>query len=206
MKRALLAALFSLPLTVPAQMTSTSLSLGVGFMTFGTRLERPDASFEYANSVAFDLRFEKSLTRRIGVMAAGFAAPFSGQRATIGDVGVFDDVSVFGGELALSFRFKPAAPIYFFGGGIFKHFSDYSDPRETGGANNEPGGVLGVGYDRRSSGRVNFRVQLAVHLMKPADGKQWQGEQGVIDSPNTAKSLTQDWTFGIALRRSSASQ
>jgi hypothetical protein len=38
--------------------------------------------------------------------------------------------------------------------------------------------------------------------MKPADGKEWQGDEGVIPSPNTATSLTQDWSFSVALRRS----
>lgn len=206
MKRALILAIVALPLTAAAQMTPQSLSLGVGFTTFGTRLEREDDSFEYANSASVELRFEKSLTRRLGVMIAAFAAPFSAQRANLGDVGIFNDVSAFGGELALAFRFKPSAPVYFYGGGAFKHFSDYSDPREVGGAVNEPGAVLGTGFDIRSSGKYNFRVQLSVHLMKPAHGKEWQGDDGVIPSPNSATSLTQDWTFAVAMRRSSGSQ
>jgi hypothetical protein len=81
------------------------------------------------------------------------------------------------------------------------HFSKYADPLETGGGVNEPGAAFGLGYDL-GSGKYNFRIQLGLHLMKPADGKEWLGEEGPIPSPNTATSLTQDWSFSVALRRS----
>jgi hypothetical protein len=202
MKKLVLVALLAAPGAAFAQ-ASSSIALGAGFMTFGTRLEREDATFEYANSMSVELRAEKSLGRRFGVMVAGMIAPFSAQRATIGDFGVFDDVTAFGGELALSFRFKPTAPIYFYGGAAFMHFSDYSDPREVKKGVNEPGAAFGMGFDLNTSRKYNVRFQLGLHLMKPADGDQWEGPEGLIPSPNTAKSLTQDWSFSIALRRSS---
>lgn len=200
MKPLLLAALLALPVVGSAQVTQ-SIALGVGFRRFGDRLERPGDSFGYSNSLAFELRGERKLGRRSGLILAVYAAPFSAQRATLGDVGIFDDVSTFGGELALSFRFKPTAPIFFYAGGEFQHVSKYSDPREAGGAFNEPGGTLGVGYDVHSSGKYNARVQIGLHLMKTADGTEWIGDEGVIPSPNTAKSLSRDWTFMLALRR-----
>jgi hypothetical protein len=88
MKRLLILALLAVPGTVFAQ-ASSSIALGAGFMTFGTRLERPGATFEYANSVNFELRAEKSIGRRFGLMIAGMVAPFSAQRTTLGDVSVF---------------------------------------------------------------------------------------------------------------------
>jgi hypothetical protein len=182
---------------------SSSVALGAGFMTFGTRLEREDFTFEYANSVSIELRGEKSLGRRLGIMIAGMVAPSSAQRATIGDFGIFDDVTAFGGELALSFRFKPSAPIYFYGGGVFMHFTDYADPREVKAGVNEPGAAFGLGFDLNTERKYNIRFQLGLHLMKPADGDQWEGPQGLIPSPNTALSLTQDWSFLVAFRRSS---
>jgi hypothetical protein len=202
MKRLLVLALLVAPAAVAAQ-ASSSVALGAGFMTFGTRLERSDATFEYANSLSVELRGEKSLGRRFGVLVAGMVVPFSAQRATIGDFGVFDDVMAFGGELALSFRFKPTAPIYFYGGGAFMHFTDYADPREVKAGVNELGGAFGLGFDLNTSRKYNVRFQLGLHLMKPADGDQWEGSEGLIPSPNTALSLTQDWSFSIALRRSS---
>jgi hypothetical protein len=201
MKRAIALALILLPASSLAQ-SAQSVSLGLGFMTFGTRLEQTDATFQYANSLMGELRFEKSISRSYGIMAAAIVAPFSAQRATLGDFGVFDDVAAFGGEIALSFRFKPTAPIYFYAGGAFMHFSKYADPRELGGGVNEPGATMGAGFDLRTSAKYNVRFQLGLHLMKPADGTEWQGDDGPIPSPNTAKSLTQDWTFAIALRRS----
>jgi hypothetical protein len=180
---------------------SSSIALGAGFMTFGTRLEREGATFQYANSVNFELRAEKSIGRRFGIMIAGMVAPFSAQRATDGDFEIFEDVTAFGGEAVLSFRFKPTAPIYFYGGGAFMHFSSYADPQEPRTGVNEPGAAFGAGYDI-GAGKYNFRIQLGLHLMKPADGKSRTTIEGeVVPSPNTATSLTQDWSFLIALRR-----
>jgi hypothetical protein len=102
-------------------------------------------------------------------------------------------VTAVGGEAALSFRFKPAAPIYFYGGAAFMHFSSYADPEEPEAGVNEPGAAFGVGYDL-GAGKYNFRLQLGLHVMKPADSES-------PASPNTAKSLTQDWSFSVALRR-----
>jgi hypothetical protein len=210
MKRWICCALSVVPLAATAQ-APNSLSAGFGFRLFGTRLTAPGAAHEYANSMELELRGERAISRRFGIMIAGMVAPNSAQKTNQGVTGTFGLVRAYGGELALSFRFKPIAPIYFYAGGAFMRFSRFADRADAREAASEFGTALGMGMDQPVTDGFNVRFQLAWNLMHPDDPPAFRStppdltttpRPGVLyPTPNTAKSRTTDFRFSLAVRR-----
>lgn len=210
MNRSIACALLCVPLAVNAQ-APNSVAFGGGFRLYGTRLTGPNAKYKYAGSMEFELRGERAISRRFGVMLAGMFAPNSAQKTEQGFTGIYESVRAFGGEAALSFRFKPIAPIYFYGGAAYMRFSRFADVLDAVKAANEFGTAFGIGIDQRVTERYNLRFQVAWNMMHPDDPPAFRESPpevtttprpGVMyPTPNSAKSITRDFRFSMGVRR-----
>ena len=204
MNRWLLAVLLVAPVFAGAQIP-TSVALTAGMHNFGTRVIGGGARHRYSGSMEFEVRGERAISRRFGVMLAAMAAPLSAQRtegaacnaecerAGGGETRIFAPVRAFGAEAALSFRFKPAAPIYFYCGAAYMRFSLFADVLDAPRPATDIGVATGFGLDQKVSDRYNLRFQFAWNMMRP-------------DAPppptlNSPKSFTRDFRLSIGVRR-----
>ena len=173
-----------------------SLSLTLSPRLFGTRVESPTADFSYKSSVGLSLWGELPVTRRTGVAAALTVSPFSKQRSdgSASNVALYESVVLYGADVGLAARLKPAAPVFFFLGGGVVAASRSAAPLAEGSVV-EPQGTFAVGYDALRRGPWNLRAVYTGHVVRPADPEL---DPDVTDV--SAASTAYDWTFQLGGR------
>jgi hypothetical protein len=176
-----------------------ALTPWLGAMLFGNRLEQAGTEARYRSSVAVGVRVEYPLTRRLGVMVNAGLAPFSNQQTETGesDRALYADAVVYRADAGVSWRFKPAAPVFFYVGGGVVGANRYAI-QTLDGAVTDPQGALGVGYDGTRRGRWNFRAVYVGYFVFPTSvtARATSGPQVV------AKGLAYDWTIQLGGRYS----
>lgn len=169
-----------------------SVTPWVGVSSFGDRIRTQNAVSAYRNSPTVGLRAEFPLTRRIGLLGGFSVAPLSKQaEENVATRAFFDDVVIYRAEAGLGWRFKPAAPVFFYGGGGLFGATKYA-LRDTEGSPLDPMAAVGLGYDRAASGPWSFRVMYTSYLVFPS------APDPPPDSPSTvpeAKSSAHDWSL-----------
>jgi hypothetical protein len=179
-----------------------AITLWVGVAGFGERLSSLVAEARYKGSVVAGAQLDLPLTRRVGLLAAGSVAPFSGQRTQSAISSQTEgNALVYRADAGLGWRFKPAVPVFFFGGGGVVGASKPAYPG-FGGSTLEPEAAVAVGYDRAGSGRWNFRAVYASYFVFPSapSANDWTG--GGTAPEARPKSVSYDWTFQLGARRS----
>jgi hypothetical protein len=184
--------------TAPAFVPSVSPVIGVG--SFGARQALGSRDARYRGSLTVGVRGDLPLTRRIGLLGTVAIVPFARQR-TEDDVGaeLHERVTILRADAALGWRFIPRAPVFFFGGGGVMAATKPAYP-EFDDSVIEPRALLGLGYDRQSSGRWNFRILATGFFTSPAEPEplSWVGPGGV--PPVRTKSTAFDWTLEVGGR------
>ena len=164
----------------------------IGLRNFGTRAYSPlsgDAS--YSPSLAVGGMFDLPLGRRTGVILDVHVAPLGKQEVSDDESSArFSRVFAYGATAALAGRFRPQAPIFFFGGATIFGASERAVPGEEGAAFS-PGATLGAGLDLARSARVGARIVYQAYFVKPPDTES---------IGYRAESRSTDWTLGIGAR------
>jgi hypothetical protein len=187
-----------IPRTAPAFVPA--LSPWIGVTSFGSRQEFGSTDASYRGSLTVGVRGDLPLTRRLGLLGNVSVSPMAKQR-TEDPFGtqLHEQVTVVRADAALGFRLIPRAPVFFFGGGGIlaatrPAFPDFDDSVI------EPRALFGVGYDRPSTGRWNFRIVATGFITMPADVEplSWVGAGGVPDV--RTKSTAFDWALELGGR------
>jgi hypothetical protein len=164
----------------------------IGLRNFGARAFSPlggDAS--YSPSLAVGGMFDLPLGRRTGVLLDVHVAPLGKQDLSDeSSVTQFSRVFTYGATAALAGRFRPQAPIFFFGGATILGANKRAVPGEDGGAFS-PGATLGAGLDLARTARVGARIVYQAYFVKPPDTEA---------IGYRAESRSMDWTLGIGAR------
>lgn len=172
-----------------------AISPSVGPMIFGHRLAQATNEAGYRSSIALAVRAEHPLSRRTGLMAHASVAPFSAQvtESDGANRAIWSKAIVYRVDAGLSWRFKPAAPVFFYGGGGLVGATRYGWPNaeQLSGSVLEPQAALAVGYDAGSRGRWNFRATYAGYFVFPST---------VEGSGVEAKTLAYDWSLQLGAR------
>jgi hypothetical protein len=145
-------------------------------------------------------RGELPLTQRVGLMANVGLSPLSRQRTENPVVTeLHERVLIFRADAALAWRFIPRAPVFFFGGGgvLAADKPAYPDFDQSV---IEPRALFGLGYDRVSGGRWNFRLAVTGFITMPAepDAENWSGASAAPSV--TAESTAFDWAVELGAR------
>jgi hypothetical protein len=177
-----------------------ALSPWVGIASFGTRQAAGNTSASYRGSFSLGARGELPLTQRVGLMANVGLSPFSRQRTENPVVTeLHEKVLIFRADAALAWRFIPRAPVFFFGGGGVLAASKPAFP-DFDESILEPRALFGLGYDRPSGGRWNFRLSATGFITMPAepDAANWSGASA--PPAVTAESTVFDWAVELGAR------
>lgn len=176
----------------------------IGASGFGTRYTTPGFGTRYSSSLAGGLRGDLPLTRRLGILANVEVAPFARQKTSdeSGSAVLTARTYLWRGDVGIGWRFKPVAPVFFYAGGGVVGASRPSYPGFIGSVL-DPQAAVGVGLDRPSTGRVNFRAAYTAYFVFPRDltATDWAGS---APAPHpSAKSGAYDWAlqFGLRIRR-----
>ncbi|HSJ65921.1 MAG TPA: hypothetical protein VK922_18710 [Gemmatimonadaceae bacterium] len=190
----------------PAQIARTApafvpaLSPWIGVTSFGNRQSFASREASYRGSLTIGVRGDLPLTRRLGLLGTVSLSPLAKQR-TEDPFGtqLHDDVTIVRADAALGWRFIPRAPVFFFGGGGILAATNPAFPQFDESVV-EPRGLFGLGYDRASTGRLNFRVVATGFITAPADPDPGSyvgaGEVPVL----VTKSTTFDWALELGAR------
>ena len=164
----------------------------IGIRNFGDRAFSPLAGHaSYSPSLTVGGTFDLPLTRRTGVLLDVHVAPLGKQDLSEDESAVqFSRVFAYGATAALAGRFRPQAPIFFFGGATILGANKRAVPGEEGGAFS-PGATLGAGLDLARSARVGARIVYQAYFVKPPDTEA---------IGYRAESRSTDWTLGIGAR------
>lgn len=171
-----------------------------GITSFGQRQTAGNLEASYRGSLSLGLRGEVPLTRRLGLLGGVAISPIAKQRVENPvSTELRERVTVLRADLALGWRFIPRAPVFLFaGGGVMRAslpaFPDF-DQTMT-----EPRGLFGLGYDRPSVGRWNFRVTATGFLTQPADVDASAWTAGTSPPDVTSESLVFDWSVEFGAR------
>lgn len=177
-----------------------AISPWAGISSFGTRQASPIQTASYRGSFTLGVRGELPLTQRVGIMANVAISPFAKQRTEGAVVTELHERAVITrAEAALAWRFIPRAPVFFFGGGGVMSASKPAFP-DFDQSVVEPRALLGIGYDRPSAGRWNFRVSVTGFITSPAepDAAAWSGAG--TPPAVTAESTVFDWSLELGAR------
>lgn len=174
-----------------------SITPWIGSTFYDKRLSAPNRKAGYRNSPTVGLRADFPITRRIGLIGGVSVSPMSKQleESSFGSSFV-ENVTAYRAEAGLGWRFKPTAPVFFYGGGGVFGATKYALPG-TSGSVLEPMAAFGLGYDRASKGRWSFRAALTTYLVFPS------APDPPSDSPDLkieAASVAQDWALQIGGR------
>jgi hypothetical protein len=164
----------------------------IGLRNFGGRAFSPlNGNASYSPSLAVGAMFDRPLGRRTGVVLDVHVAPLARQELSDDESSArFSRVFAYGATAALAGRFRPQAPIFFFGGATILGATKRAIPGEDGGAFS-PGATLGAGLDLARSARVGARIVYQAYFVKPPD----------TDAIGyRAESRATDWTLGIGAR------
>ena len=164
----------------------------IGLRNFGDRAFSPLAGHAgYSPSLAVGGMFDLPLTRRTGVLLDVHVAPLGKQDASDDESSVeFARVFAYGATAALAARFRPQAPVFFFGGATILGANKSAIPGEAGSAFS-PGATVGAGLDIARSARVGARIVYQAYWVKPPDTES---------IGYRAESRSTDWTLGIGAR------
>jgi hypothetical protein len=207
MRLLLLLAVLALSAQVaPAQIARTApafvpaLSPWIGVTSFGARQAFASRDASYRGSLTVGVRGDLPLTRRLGLLGNVSLSPLAKQR-TEDPFGtqLHEGVTIVRADAALGWRFIPRAPVFFFGGGGILAATKPAFPQFDESVV-EPRGLFGLGYDRASAGRLNFRVVATGFITAPADPDPGSyvgsGEVPVL----VIKSTTFDWALEVGAR------
>ena len=145
----------------------------------------------YSPSMALGVMYDAPLTRRVGFIGDVHVAPLGRQESRTDSTAVQGERVFSGGvTAALGFRFRPQAPVFFFGGATAEVSSRKAILQSTGSAI-APGATAGVGLDLARLSHVGARIVYQAYWLKPGDPNSgsWR-----------AQSHTFDWTLGLGAR------
>ncbi|MFN2399863.1 MAG: hypothetical protein ABR543_14680 [Gemmatimonadaceae bacterium] len=169
-----------------------SVTPWVGLSSFGDRIRTQNSVSDYRSSPTVGLRAEFPLTRRIGLLGGASVAPFSKQsEENVATRAFFDDVVIYRADAGLGWKFKPAAPVFFYGGGGVFGATKYA-LRDTEGSPLDPMAAVGLGYDRASSGAWSFRLMYTSYFVFPSAPDPPPDSPSIVPE---AKSLAHDWSL-----------
>jgi hypothetical protein len=184
----------------PAPAFERAVTPWLGVTSFGTRQVDGTREASYRGSLTAGFRAELPLTRRVGLLGNVSVSPLAKQR-TDNPFGteLHEKVTIVRADAALGFWFIPRAPVFFFAGGGILAADKPAFPNFDESVI-EPRGLIGVGYDRPSSGHWNFRVAATAFLTKAAepDPTSWTAAGPV---PNLRiESTAFDWAIELGGR------
>jgi len=171
----------------------------LGLASYGVRLSSGGGKASYSGSVTAGARAEMPLTRRVGLMASASISPLAEQKFESVITSQFvNRAPVYRADVGFGWRFKPRAPVFFYGGGgiVGATKTAYPDYDESA---LDPNVAFAIGFDRARTGRLSFRAVYASYLVFPSAPSP-SSATGNTALDVQAKSAVYDWTLELGGR------